>query len=1049
MKFKRVILILLAIITLVSIPLSVLAADDPEKPGLIENLLAKFISSIARKIDDVVIGGISGDMTYNEETSKKRPYVDNIVFNRFLDTKLSFFDAPAADVDGSKVAARLHDIVAKWYVAMRYVAMIGYLIAIFYIGIRILMTTVGKQRATYKELLQYWVTGLLILFTFHWVMAYLIWGNNVMVDMFRTAAEGTAGAGKPLSDAFRTAAQGDTATFVNAGLYITFVVMCIAFIIVYYKRVVVIAFLIMVFPLVTISFVIDKVGDGKSQAWDNWFKEFSVNVLVQMFHAFLLCILSSIALDSAIPALLRIIALAFLFPAEGIIRGIFGVKSSTSSHLAEGAAVGLGTLAAGKAAIGRLKNNAGLLTSAGKELGQGIIQDRKAKDPNSGVKKRTSEEKIAWRRSVASKATRGFTETAGAGLGAFMGTFAGVGATGSLKGAINGGLAGAAIGDLAGDYTGRLAAATGTVVGAGAYLGYAKNKGKLAQKAGVDDKSASEEYKKAKMKSYALTSLATAAFGKGAGDFAKTLSSPDYGDFYVPQDGDKVQTDTYKDKSYTYVDKIEDGKTVRKMVSIGKGNSALGDKVRSDSYISHEAGSIHPTKVPDNVYKGFKTDAATIANKDFGERASLSVEDQKRWDNSYNQAMSSMSKQYVATAAIARGTNTHWEFTGSSIGNGSNLGIEALHAGSFSPKTTYNEAMNNTVLPETFRAAVNSYVNTEQIRSNAVQQIQNNTELQKQITREAREMLDSNPELPQIKAQGFAAEKQALQDAKVQCQQKYVDQEVVKGENTAFRKFVNENPHYTAMVAGADQMNDASKFTYEDVTLPQNIADKPKTPLSFMDNGQGTTYVYDMTGCDTSGPTLVNTVTGGEVTGVATARAGYVGENGKVAMSISHVEIPSSSFSGPEDLDLNDPGLNGWGSGPNSGGPSLGAVIDLPYGLQTNQYIADGDVVNKVTTGGVDHFIGPDNKVLFTQPATATEGTKSVMQVIMKDGKPVAKIVKDSGKMDGTDKAAVMGAYIDGTFKGKADTATSSKYELATKSLEGVVVGSVGNLYNR
>ena len=52
----------------------------------------------------------------------------------------------------------------------------------------------------------------------------------------------------------------------------------VTFLIIYIKRMLTTMFLIVVFPLVTISYAIDKIGDGKSQAFNNWFKEFVLNV---------------------------------------------------------------------------------------------------------------------------------------------------------------------------------------------------------------------------------------------------------------------------------------------------------------------------------------------------------------------------------------------------------------------------------------------------------------------------------------------------------------------------------------------------------------------------------------------------------------------------------------------------------------------------------------------------------------------------------------------------------------------------------------------------
>jgi hypothetical protein len=42
-----------------------------------------------------------------------------------------------------------------------------------------------------------------------------------------------------------------------------------------------VGFLILISPLITISYAIDKMGDGRAQALNNWFKEFIYNVIIQ------------------------------------------------------------------------------------------------------------------------------------------------------------------------------------------------------------------------------------------------------------------------------------------------------------------------------------------------------------------------------------------------------------------------------------------------------------------------------------------------------------------------------------------------------------------------------------------------------------------------------------------------------------------------------------------------------------------------------------------------------------------------------------------------
>ena len=56
----------------------------------------------------------------------------------------------------------------------------------------------------------------------------------------------------------------------------------------YIKRMLTVGFLIVIAPLITITYSIDKMGDGKSQALNAWLKEFIYNVLIQTFHCIII-----------------------------------------------------------------------------------------------------------------------------------------------------------------------------------------------------------------------------------------------------------------------------------------------------------------------------------------------------------------------------------------------------------------------------------------------------------------------------------------------------------------------------------------------------------------------------------------------------------------------------------------------------------------------------------------------------------------------------------------------------------------------------------------
>ena len=95
----------------------------------------------------------------------------------------------------------------------------------------------------------------------------------------------------------------------------------------YLHRTIEVNFLVVVAPLVTITYSIDKIGDSKAQAFGNFIKEISVKSAIQLIHAVLYVVF--IATAGAIAVSQPILALIFfaaLSRAEKIAKKIFDIK---------------------------------------------------------------------------------------------------------------------------------------------------------------------------------------------------------------------------------------------------------------------------------------------------------------------------------------------------------------------------------------------------------------------------------------------------------------------------------------------------------------------------------------------------------------------------------------------------------------------------------------------------------------------------------------------------------------------------------------------------
>ena len=256
---------------------------------------------------------------------------------------------------------QLRDTVATWYVALRNIAIVGLLSALLYIGIRIVISSSAGDKAKYKQFFVDWVVALCLIFFLHYIMAFTMTMSETVTDVLAgdrtnqgrikevnirlTETDGTttfkdAGTEVCFSSNFTGVArmkadyQGGTLKIGYSILYIALTVYTVYFAFVYLKRLLMLAFFTMIAPLVALTYPLDKIRDGKAQAFNYWFKEYMFYALLQPMHMLLYTVFVSSALSVAANNLLyAIVALAFIVPAEKIVKQMFGIKGNTESTL--------------------------------------------------------------------------------------------------------------------------------------------------------------------------------------------------------------------------------------------------------------------------------------------------------------------------------------------------------------------------------------------------------------------------------------------------------------------------------------------------------------------------------------------------------------------------------------------------------------------------------------------------------------------------------------------------------------------------------------------
>lgn len=278
----------------------------------------------------------------------------HVFFNKLGVTDINIFEyrwgsQMANQFDENSTFGKLRTNIASWYYGIRNFAAIILLVVLIYVGIRMAISTVAEEEAKYKTMLKDWFVALALVFILHIIIISVIYVNNEIVRALDPAgADGALQANTLVnyqgSLLEKTFSLGYTWTYGLATgiLYSILVGVSFGFLVMYIKRMITIAFLTLIAPIITITYPIDKMGDGKSQALNNWLKEFMFNVLIQPFHCLLYLIFVSSALEMLNGTLgggiFAIITIVFVYQAEGIIRKIFGFGGASTLGNAAGSA---------------------------------------------------------------------------------------------------------------------------------------------------------------------------------------------------------------------------------------------------------------------------------------------------------------------------------------------------------------------------------------------------------------------------------------------------------------------------------------------------------------------------------------------------------------------------------------------------------------------------------------------------------------------------------------------------------------------------------------
>lgn len=261
--------------------------------------------------------------------------IQDLVFNKYKLFNINIFDLGN---DKTNANYKIKESVIKWYGATRNLGITLSLLVLIYIGIRMAISTVASDKIKYKKMLIDWMTSFVLIFIMQYLLVFAMETSEGILEIIPEQSENLENAiikgdGNLTSKSIQTKMQQNKGwNFATTCiLYWMLVYYQLKFAMLYLKRLFSTSLLILIGPLVTLTYAIDKVGDNKAQGYSRWLKELLVNIYIQPLHAMLYVVFIGSAGEIAKYApVFAILFLSALSRGEKIVKNVFNLRGLNS-----------------------------------------------------------------------------------------------------------------------------------------------------------------------------------------------------------------------------------------------------------------------------------------------------------------------------------------------------------------------------------------------------------------------------------------------------------------------------------------------------------------------------------------------------------------------------------------------------------------------------------------------------------------------------------------------------------------------------------------------
>lgn len=149
------------------------------KDSVLLDVLANMINAVA-SLAERLIGGIFSVLTGDNIF----PWADRIIFNSIGFLDINFLNPADSSLFGaSNAPSILGKVVKRVYSTIFSLAVLFLGVAVGVMAIRLAISSIAAEKAKYKQAIVNWATCIVMLFLMHYILAFVFWVNEQMVEI--------------------------------------------------------------------------------------------------------------------------------------------------------------------------------------------------------------------------------------------------------------------------------------------------------------------------------------------------------------------------------------------------------------------------------------------------------------------------------------------------------------------------------------------------------------------------------------------------------------------------------------------------------------------------------------------------------------------------------------------------------------------------------------------------------------------------------------------------------------------------------------------------